>query len=312
MSDETVEGLSTSASNGPKTAGALLREARQAQGMHIAALAAAIKVAPRKLEALEADRYDELVDATFTRALAMTVCRALKIDPAPILERLPQSNGKGLDQVSAGLNATFRERGARREGTDWRAANRPAVWGAVALLAAAGAVMLLPSHWLPSHWFGEATTAPTPTSAASASAAMVATPHVVREPVSPPVLAPSAASAALPLSPMASSPTASAPNLLAATAASAAPTTRPAASAAPGGGGLLRIETTTGASWVDVRDAAGKTLISRLVPAGETVTLDGTPPLNVKVGHAAVTRLTFRGQPVPLSPHDTVVRMELK
>ncbi|WP_374684976.1 helix-turn-helix domain-containing protein [Rhizobacter sp. J219] len=43
----------------PDTAGSLLRQARVAKGLHIAALATSIKVAPRKLELLEADRYDE-------------------------------------------------------------------------------------------------------------------------------------------------------------------------------------------------------------------------------------------------------------
>src|SRR5438094_93521 len=71
-----------------KTAGALLREARIAQGMHIAAMSAAIKVAQRKLELLEADRYDELPDATFTRALAQTMCRVLKVDAEPVLSNL--------------------------------------------------------------------------------------------------------------------------------------------------------------------------------------------------------------------------------
>ena len=80
MSEPTVSGSG---------AGALLRAARERQGLHIAALAAAIKVSQRKLEALEADRFDELPDATFTRALAQTVCRQLKIDPKPVLERLP-------------------------------------------------------------------------------------------------------------------------------------------------------------------------------------------------------------------------------
>ena len=80
------------------TAGRLLREARQAQGLHIAALASAIKVAPRKLELLEADRLDELPDATFTRALAQTVCRSLKIDAAPILALLPPPSGHRLEQ----------------------------------------------------------------------------------------------------------------------------------------------------------------------------------------------------------------------
>ena len=70
---------------GTATAGSLLRAAREKQGLHIAALAAAIKVSQRKLEALEGDRYDELPDATFTRALAQTVCRTLKVDARPVL-----------------------------------------------------------------------------------------------------------------------------------------------------------------------------------------------------------------------------------
>ncbi len=73
MSEPLPEPIATAS----PTAGRLLREAREKQGLHIAALAAAIKVAPRKLELLEADRFDELPDATFTSALAQTVCRAL-------------------------------------------------------------------------------------------------------------------------------------------------------------------------------------------------------------------------------------------
>ena len=84
---------------GGGSAGALLRAARERQGLHIAALAAAIKIPQRKLEALEADRFDELPDATFTRALALTVCRALKIDPAPVLAQLPQGGPQGLGKV---------------------------------------------------------------------------------------------------------------------------------------------------------------------------------------------------------------------
>ena len=41
------------------TAGALLRAAREASGLHIAALAVAMKVPVKKLEALEADRRSE-------------------------------------------------------------------------------------------------------------------------------------------------------------------------------------------------------------------------------------------------------------
>ena len=61
MSEAVASGL---------TAGGLLREARQASGMHIAALAGALKVPVSKLEALEADNFRELPDTVFVRALA--------------------------------------------------------------------------------------------------------------------------------------------------------------------------------------------------------------------------------------------------
>ena len=96
-------------------AGAMLRAAREKQGLHIAALAAAIKVSPRKLDALEHDRWHELPDATFTRALAQTVCRTLKVDARPVLDKLPPASGTALEPREAGLNEPFRDRPGREE-----------------------------------------------------------------------------------------------------------------------------------------------------------------------------------------------------
>jgi len=74
------------------SAGQMLRAARERSGLQLPALAAAIKVTPRKLEALEADRLDLLPDPTFARALATAVCRALKVDAAPVLALLPRAS----------------------------------------------------------------------------------------------------------------------------------------------------------------------------------------------------------------------------
>jgi cytoskeleton protein RodZ len=116
---------------GNATAGAMLKAAREKRGLHIAALAASIKVPQRKLEALESDHYEELLDLTFTRALAQSICRTLKIDAQPVLDRLPQVPGAApkLQHVSNGLNAPFRERPGRDEPADWRWLGRPVVWG---------------------------------------------------------------------------------------------------------------------------------------------------------------------------------------
>ena len=90
---------------GGRTAGTLLREARMEAGLHIAALAVALKVPVAKLEALEADNFAVLPDTVFVRALASSVCRTLKIDPAPILALLPQSKSPRLVAGNAGINA---------------------------------------------------------------------------------------------------------------------------------------------------------------------------------------------------------------
>jgi transcriptional regulator with XRE-family HTH domain len=75
------------------SAGAMLRKAREAKGLHIAALAVTLKVPVKKIEALEADRFSELPDLVFARALASSICRTLRIAPGPVLDRLPELPG---------------------------------------------------------------------------------------------------------------------------------------------------------------------------------------------------------------------------
>lgn len=133
------------------SAGALLRQAREAAGLHVAALAVSIRVPVKRLEALEADRLDELPDAVFARALAASVCRALKIDPAPILAKLPQVNPRVLND-QGGLNTPFRE--GRGAGSAWTALGdipRGVLWAAGGLLIGAALLAFQPwwSAWLP-------------------------------------------------------------------------------------------------------------------------------------------------------------------
>ena len=284
----------------PVTAGALLRRARQAQGLHIAALSASIKVAQRKLESLEADRFDELPDATFTRALAQTMCRSLKIDSAPVLALLPPAVGNRLGD-KGDINAPFRERPGRGETQDWsRLAASPAVWGPALLLLGAVLVYFLPADFLTRVQRIGSDAAVLPAPAASALSA---------------VSAAAAASAVEPAAAMAPLAAASASVTgYVGTAASAPSNTlvtlqsTPAAAAGP-----LELRATA-ESWIEVQDATAKLLISRNVLAGETVQLDGAMPLKLKIGNAAGTNLVFRGQPVGLAPYtrDNVARLELK
>ena len=105
---QPASGFDSAAAADGLSAGTMLRQAREASGLHVSTLAVALKVPSRKLEALEADRYDELSDAVFVRALAASVCRNLKIDPAPVLLRLPASRGPQLAPSEGGINEPFR------------------------------------------------------------------------------------------------------------------------------------------------------------------------------------------------------------
>ena len=129
-----------------RSAGAMLRGARERQGLHIAALAAAIKVPQAKLEALEAGRYDELTDATFVRALAHSVCRVLKIDAKPVLELLPAVPGALLERVNHGLKAPFQDRPGRQQPSDVHLWHQPVFWVVALLLLAAAAFVLWPQR----------------------------------------------------------------------------------------------------------------------------------------------------------------------
>lgn len=278
----------------PATAGGLLRQARQAQGMHIAMLAAATKVPQRKLEALEADRLDELPDATFTRALAQTVCRALKIDPAPVLALLPQPPGHRLEQVGEGINAPFRERPGLSQGTDWSAIGSPAVWAPLLVLLLAAVVYFLPP--------GTVTIPGSLTASAPAPAAPTA------RPASAPASAAQAPAIAMP-APAASVVVETVHSAPALPDASASAASAPAAAVS----GILQLQTTA-ESWIEVLDARGATLLSRLLQPGEAVGVDGVTPLKLTVGNATATQVTFRGQPVALTSttRDNVARLELK
>lgn len=279
------------------SAGAQLRAAREKRGLHIAALAASMKVPQRKLEALEADQYDALPDLTFTRALAQSVCRALKVDAQPILDALPTAGDAGkLAQVGTGINAPFRDRPGRDDSGEPRFWTRPVFWGTAIVLLAAAAMALLPDSWVrAARWFERTTPAAAP--AAPATAPVV---------IATPVAAPPAAAA----SDVATSP---------ATPPGAEPAFPPTAAGVPASGpsgisptGILQLHAKAG-SWVEVQDAQGQVLLSRHLKDGERLGVDGALPLRVTVGNASGTTVSFRGQAVDLAPNTlgNVARLQL-
>ncbi|WP_377161808.1 DUF4115 domain-containing protein [Roseateles sp. UC29_93] len=66
-------------------------------------------------------------------------------------------------------------------------------------------------------------------------------------------------------------------------------------------------------SWVEVVDAKGQVLLSRLLRPGDLVDVNGVAPLKLRVGNVSGTELVFRGQTVDLAARsrDNVARLEL-
>lgn len=308
------------------SAGAWLKAARQQRGLHIAALAVMLKVPQAKLEAIEADRWDELPDATFARALATAMCRALKLDPAPVLALLPRSVERELD-VSTGLNQPFRERAAAADGVALSTLGRPVVWGSVLLLVAAAVVYFLPAGWLPG---SEPSTgkpevaasepAPMPVLAASAPLESQGQSQSLAEPAAS-GLAPSQVQIQVQSSPASAAASAvpspaPVPAAVPVTAVASAPLqvreVPPPPSAAASGPPVKVIAHSD--TWVEVVDAQGQLQFSRVIPAGQSREITGLLPLKVRVGNVTGARVEWRGATVDLASKakDNIARVELK
>lgn len=300
------------------TAGMLLRRAREAAGLHVATLAVSLKVPVRKLEALEEDRYDQLSDAVFIRALASSVCRTLKIDPQPVLERLPQSAKPRLVQDREGINAPFRAPGDGPKPGWVEVLMRPTTLAVAALLVGALVIALLPTVVHKDEGAAAAKVEPvmpvgTPSTVVTATVEPLPVPQPATQApaaaatqVQPAAAPPARAASAAPAPVAAVTPPVSTP----APASVSAPAEPAAALPATG----IVVFRAKGPSWVQVVDAKGNAVLRRLLEPGETAGASGALPLSVTVGSVQTTEVLVRGKPFDPTPmaRDNVARFEVK
>lgn len=284
-------------------AGQRLRQAREAAGLHVVALAAALKVPVKKLEALEGGRSDELLDATFARALAASVCRQLKIDPTEVLALLPLAGGSRLGEDQA-LNTPFRP--TREPAAASRAPQGvpKAAWIAMGILLAAAVV------W----WAVPPVNDTTPQAAMPAEPLQPAAPsegatsmgsvaNVSEETTAPPSDTSVVANTTAPAVPVA---------VTEAVKTTSPATPAPVAASAAATPEVLAIRA-RGDTWVEV-SGGGKLLLQRVVKAGESVALTDAPPLAVVIGRVDATEILVRGQAFDLGAvaRNNVARFEVK
>lgn len=263
------------------TSGAMLRQAREALGMDIELLAAVLKVPVKKLEALETDRFDLLPDTVFTRALASSVCRSLKIDPVAVLDSLPHSSAPRLKVYESGINVPFRSAGSGPLVLLWDQLPKPVVVAVTALLVGVLVLLFFP--------FGTHTE---PVVNAKSGAAVVTTSTVTPAPV-------------LPTNEKVPSPA----------SLSIIGTDEPVAQVAGSGAttGVV-VFSASAMSWVEVVDGAGVVQLRRNIAANEVVGVSGALPLSVVVGRSDTTLVQVHGKTFDLLSiaRDNVARFEVK
>lgn len=257
-------------------AGNLLRSAREATGLHVAALAVSLKVPVKKLEALEAGRIDLLPDLTFARALAASVCRTLKIDPTPVLAHFPATGVSRLGAEAPSINTPYRPTGLGPRISLRGQMLNPSVLAVAALLIAAVAVVLWPKA---------------PDAPKDAVTVLAPGVEAIETPVVPVPMADASdpVPAAMPVEPTVA-------------AAGAAYVTQSV------------VLTAQSESWVKVTDAKGVVGVGRTLKAGETVAMTGSFPMAVVVGRVDAVQLQVHGQPYDMAafPKDRVARFEVK
>ena len=276
--------------------GALIRQAREASGVHIDALAAALKISVDRLEALESDRYAALPDIVFARALASSACRILSVDSHDVLALMPKSKMQSLPVSRHNINATFRH-GSESHGRNYflRQFTRPLAVAVVVILVAAGVLFFLPQK-------GE-----DPKSVDIAPERALATVEIGKSPAMPVM---QQLESTIPVTPSDSA---------------AVNATDINAEGAVNVGAAIAGDTSMAVddvlkfqarepTWVQVRDATKAVVFERILAKGASASVTGTLPLSVVIGRADSTDVFLRGAPFMLTSvaKENVARFEVE
>ena len=273
-------------------AGAQLKAAREAAGLSLDQVAQQLKLAPRQVRALEEENFGMLPGRTFTRGFMRNYARLLNLDPDLLVAHLPDAaHAPSLE--SPPLHST----GTTMAELPTAHARAPSFgrW-LIPLVLVASIVAAAGYEWYRGRPAG------------------VAAPPRSAETAPPP--APNTSTTPLP-NPVAPDSGAPAPAPPPATSGQSAPdgTAQPAsAPQAAGAADAVLVVRYEGPSWTEIRDSAGRMLISRLVDADSVEPFDGAPPFSIVIGNARAVTLVYRGQPVDLAPYTrlNVARLVLR
>ena len=283
----------------PTSPGQMLREVREARGLKVDDVVSQLKLSRRQVEALEADAFAELPGLTFVRGFVRNYARLLEIDADPILALLDRHSSPDTTfEIKSPPLAKLPKSAVGYPGVRKQPYRLPLILGLLAAAAVGGFALFNYTHVEPELQLTPATSVKVPE------------PVVATQPEVAPVVAPAPAVDAAPTEPVA--PTTETTSPVDAAKVSAVPGAVSEAPAPASAGGQLRL-TFEGDSWVDIRDADGNKVASRLYRPGAEETLSGKPPFKLVIGNAAQVKLFYNGQPVDLAAHVkvNVARLQL-
>lgn len=278
----TNEDVETSGSAAALSPGAMLRHARESAGWSIDMVSQQLKLAPRQVQALEADDYAQLPGRTFVRGFMRNYARLLRLDPDALLAALPESAAApSLDRPT--LASTTRTMGDLPSET----ANKPssARWAIPLALVAIIAIALAYEFGRPLLERGKTELAGRGAPAKTAAPSPALAPAPATE--APPAAAAAAPPAAAPATAQPDTPPAEPPTI--------------AAPMAPGTETPL-VFVFRGTSWIEVKDSKGAIVLSTMGYPGATHAVGGSFPLDVVLGNAEVVTVTMRGAPFDTTP----------
>lgn len=284
--------------------GAVLRLEREARRLSVEDVAQALKLTPKQVVAIESEAFDLLPGKTFARGFVRNYARLLQRDPTPLLAALETRLAGGEVDLRPLSNAE----GRMPAGVPSRGVPRILLGGLLlAMVALAIGVYL--------ERFGPGMDGWRPTSSADPPPATAGAVSPGASRIELPVPAAAPTGDAAPQGDATGAPTPQSTGPREGGTADTAPTaTSPgAADPSPTDGSPVanqarrRLAFRFGKeAWVEVRDASGRVLASRLNPPGSTLDLEGAAPFELVVGNAASVELRLDDRPIDLKPHTSV------
>lgn len=291
--------------------GGALRIAREKQGLSLNDVTSRLKFSNKQLEAIEADNFTALPEATIVKGFIRNYAKLLKLDVEPILDAY-----NVLMPNKEPLAFTIRPTSTMKVGGYKKP--KPGRYIAFSvLLALALAIWLFYRHYIEK----PSPTAPIANTEQLETLPEQALPAAQRLEQSTEIALPPASSDSLnsPQSfnstePLSAAQAALPPNATATTNAQLILDSAVASANAPIiDNSVTRLELAASQeTWVSVVDAKGRQTYSKIIFAGGRETVEAKTPLQLVVGNAIGTTLMVNGKPVDLAPHTRVNVARLK